>query len=43
MTGTGTGGSILSPAAAASGDKSSLVFSSTVYDFFIPCFTLIID
>ena len=43
MTGAGTGGSIFSPAAAASGDKSSLVFSSIVYDFFIPCFTLIVD
>jgi hypothetical protein len=43
VTGAGAGGSILRPAAAASGDKSSLVFSSTVYDFFIPCFTLKVD
>jgi len=43
VTGAGAGGSIFKPAAAASGDKSSLVFSSTVCDFFIPCLTLIVN
>lgn len=39
-TGAGAAGVTTNPAAKASGDKSSLVFSSTAVVFLIPCFTL---